>query len=327
MALKVTGPPNTLLYIEEMINRILIRIKVVQILYAFVNTKPEATLARAQRDLKTSLEQTYAVYNRLLALTIALTDMQDRRLDDARNRYMPSEEDLNPNTRFIDNRMVAALRADEKLQQYISDNHINWDDQFIYLRATLDRILKSDIYLTYMDDSADDLQHDCELWRQLMRKVILPDPELLEVLQSISLYITEEDVDIMGQFVVKTMRRIAQGKDDIILPPFNDEGDAKFASTLLDEAVRQWDVNNALIDSLVADERWDSERIAMMDRIIMAMALAEVRSFESIPTTVTINEYVELARNFSTPNSSNFVNGLLDAAVKTLRDQGTIVKP
>jgi len=223
MALKVTGPPNTLLYIEEMINRILIRIKVVQILYAFVNTKPEATLARAQRDLKTSLEQTYAVYNRLLALTIALTDMQDRRLDDARNRYMPSEEDLNPNTRFIDNRMVAALRADEKLQQYISDNHINWDDQFIYLRATLDRILKSDIYLTYMDDSADDLQHDCELWRQLMRKVILPDPELLEVLQSISLYITEEDVDIMGQFVVKTMRRIAQGKDDIILPPFNDE--------------------------------------------------------------------------------------------------------
>ena len=310
-----------------MINRVLIRTKVVQNLYSYVLTRPERTLASALKDLDTCLDKTYELYHYLMRLPIELTHIQEIKLDEARNKYMPTEEDLNPNMKFVNNRLVAALAANEQLQQYAQDHSITWNDDPIFERLMLDKIVKSDLYNDYMaDDEVTDIG-DSLLWQQLLKQVIVPDENMADAIEQRSLFWTEDDVDLTLQFVCKTFRRIAEGDDDAIMPMFKDEEDGEFGKELFKATVTMMPENNALIDELVLDSRWDKDRIVLMDRIIMCTALAEALTFEKIPTAVTLNEYIELAKNFSTAASGKFVNGILNNAIKRLRHEGKIIKP
>lgn len=310
-----------------MINRVLIRTKVVQNLYSYVLTRPERTLASALKDLDTCLDKTYELYHYLMRLPIELTHIQEIKLDEARNKYMPTEEDLNPNMKFVNNRLVAALAANEQLQQYAQDHSITWNDDPIFERLMLDKVIKSDLYNDYMaDDEVTDIG-DSLLWQQLLKQVIVPDENMADAIEQRSLFWTEDDVDLTLQFVCKTFRRIAEGDEDAILPMFKDEEDSEFGKELFKATVTMMPENNALIDELVQDSRWDKDRIVLMDRIIMCTALAEALAFEKIPTAVTLNEYIELAKNFSTTASGKFVNGILNNAIKRLRHEGKIIKP
>ena len=310
-----------------MINRVLIRTKVVQNLYSYVLTRPERTLASALKDLDTCLDKTYELYHYLMRLPIELTHIQEIKLDEARNKYMPTEEDLNPNMKFVNNRLVAALAANEQLQQYAQDHSITWNDDPIFERLMLDKVIKSDLYNDYMaDDEVTDIG-DSLLWQQLLKQVIVPDENMADAIEQRSLFWTEDDVDLTLQFVCKTFRRIAEGDEDAILPMFKDEEDSEFGKELFKATVTMMPENNALIDELVQDSRWDKDRIVLMDRIIMCAALAELRTFDKIPTAVTLNEYIELAKNFSTAASGKFVNGILNNAVKQLRKEGKLLKP
>ncbi len=310
-----------------MINRVLIRTKVVQNLYSYVLTRPERTLASALKDLDTCLDKTYELYHYLMRLPIELTHIQEIKLDEARNKYMPTEEDLNPNMKFVNNRLVAALSANEQLQQYAQDHSITWNDDPIFERLMLDKVIKSDLYNDYMaDDEVTDIG-DSLLWQQLLKQVIVPDENMADAIEQRSLFWTEDDVDLTLQFVCKTFRRIAEGDEDAILPMFKDDEDSEFGKELFKATVTMMPENNALIDELVQDSRWDKDRIVLMDRIIMCTALAEALAFEKIPTAVTLNEYIELAKNFSTAASGKFVNGILNNAIKRLRHEGKIIKP
>ena len=310
-----------------MINRVLIRTKVVQNLYSYVLTRPERTLASALKDLDTCLDKTYELYHYLMRLPVELTHIQEIKLDEARNKYMPTEEDLNPNMKFVNNRLVAALAANEQLQQYAQDHSITWNDDPIFERLMLDKIIKSDLYNDYMaDDEVTDIG-DSLLWQQLLKQVIVPDENMADAIEQRSLFWTEDDVDLTLQFVCKTFRRIAEGDEDAILPMFKDEEDGEFGKELFKATVTMMPENNALIDELVLDSRWDKDRIVLMDRIIMCTALAEALTFEKIPTAVTLNEYIELAKNFSTAASGKFVNVILNNAIKRLRHEGKIIKP
>jgi len=310
-----------------MINRVLIRTKVVQNLYSYVLTRPERTLASALKDLDTCLDKTYELYHYLMRLPIELTHIQEIKLDEARNKYMPTEEDLNPNMKFVNNRLVAALAANEQLQQYAQDHSITWNDDPIFERLMLDKVIKSDLYNDYMaDDEVTDIG-DSLLWQQLLKQVIVPDENMADAIEQRSLFWTEDDVDLTLQFVCKTFRRIAEGDEDAILPMFKDEEDSEFGKELFKATVTMMPESNALIDELVQDSRWDKDRIVLMDRIIMCTALAEALAFEKIPTAVTLNEYIELAKNFSTAASGKFVNGILNNAIKRLRHEGKIIKP
>lgn len=310
-----------------MINRVLIRTKVVQNLYSYVLTRPERTLASALKDLDTCLDKTYELYHYLMRLPIELTHIQEIKLDEARNKYMPTEEDLNPNMKFVNNRLVAALAANEQLQQYAQDHSITWNDDPIFERLMLDKVIKSDLYNDYMaDDEVTDIG-DSLLWQQLLKQVIVPDENMADAIEQRSLFWTEDDVDLTLQFVCKTFRRIAEGDEDAIMPMFKDEEDSEFGKELFKATVTMMPENNALIDELVQDSRWDKDRIVLMDRIIMCTALAEALAFEKIPTAVTLNEYIELAKNFSTAASGKFVNGILNNAIKRLRHEGKIIKP
>ncbi len=309
-----------------MINRVLIRTKVVQNLYSYMLTKPDRTLSNALNDLESSLVKTYELYHYLLRLPVELTHIQEMRLDEARNKYMPSEEDLNPNMKFVNNRLVAALASNELLSRYAEEHTVTWNDDPIFQRLMLDKILKSDLYNDYMADEEDSMGNDCLLWQQLMKQVILPDENMADAIEQRSLFWTEDDMDLIFQFVSKTFRRLADGNEDAIMPMYKDEEDSQFGRELFTATVSLMPENNTLIDELVQSSRWDKNRIVLMDRIIMCAALAEVRTFDKIPTAVSLNEYIELAKNFSTSASGKFVNGILNNAVKQLQKDGIIFK-
>ena len=309
-----------------MINRVLIRTKVVQNLYSYMLTRPERTLSSALKDLNACLEKTYELYHYLLRLPVELTHIQEMKLDEARNKYMPTEEDLNPNMKFVNNRLVKALADNEHLAQFAQEHAVTWNDDPIFERLMLDKVLKSDIYNDYMADDEDSMMSDSLLWQQLMKQVILPDENMADAIEQRSLYWTEDDLDLVGQFVCKTFKRLAEGTDDPILPMFKDEEDSDFGKELFNAAVKLMPESNTLIDGLLEESRWDKDRIVLMDRIIMCTALAELRTFDKIPAAVTLNEYIELAKNFSTAASGKFVNGILNNAVKQLRQDGVIFK-
>lgn len=289
-------------------------------------TRPERTLAMALKDLDTCLGKTYELYHYLLRLPVELTHIQEVRLDEARNKYLPTEEELNPNMKFVNNRLVSKLANNEVLNQYAQDHTITWNDDPIFERLMLDKVIKSDIYSDYMASDDDSMDADSQLWQQLMKQVILPDENMADAIEQRSLFWTEDDLDLVGQFVCKTFRRIAEGAEDAIMPMFKDEEDSSFGKELFSAAVTMMPENNTLIDELVQNSRWDKDRIVLMDRIIMCAALAELRTFDKIPAPVTLNEYIELAKNFSTAGSGQFVNGILNNAIKQLNKEGKILK-
>ena len=309
-----------------MINRVLIRTKVVQNLYSYMLTRPERTLASALKDLDACLAKTYELYHYLLRLPVELTHIQAMRLDEARNKYLPTQEELNPNMKFVNNRLVKALAENDQLDEFAQEHTVTWNDDPIFERLMLDKVVKSDLYNDYMADDEDSFTADSLFWQQLMKQVIIPDENMADAIEQRSLFWTEDDLELVGQFVCKTFRRLAEGADDAILPMFKDEEDSDFGKQLFSAAVTLMPESNTLIDGLLEESRWDKDRIVLMDRIIMCAALAELRTFDKIPTAVTLNEYIELAKNFSTAASGKFVNGILNNAVKQLRKDGVIFK-
>lgn len=309
-----------------MINRVLIRTKVVQMLYSYMLTKDGKTFSDAKDELNESLDKSYELYNLLLQLMVDLTDIEELRLDEAKHKFLPTDEDLHPNTRFVDNELVDALRGIDALQSFLNDRKLTWRNDDVFLRLMLDKVRNSEEYKEYMAMPKTDFASDCNVWRQLMKKVLLPDADLLEQVEGMSVYCTDEDLDIMGQFVVKTIRRIEDGVKYPILPKYKDEEDSEFGEELFTKAFQLMDSNNKLIDSLVATDKWDTERLAFMDRLIMCIALAEIESFVKIPVNVSLNEYIEIAKMFSTARSGQFVNGILNSAVKELRQKGELIK-
>ena len=302
-----------------MINRILIRAKVVQMLYAYQVSKDAITLTMAKKELRKSLDKSFELYNALLELVLVLTEVQDLRLDEAKHKFLPTEEDLHPNMNFVENAFVEKLRADATLSEYVEKKKINWRDDELFVRLLLDKILHAEAYETYMASGDNSLHNAGELWSELMKEIILPDENLKEHLQALSVYFTDDDLQIVGEFVVKTILHFANGDKAPILPQFRNDDDSKFGEQLFTVSIAEMEANDALIDQFVKTEKWDVDRIALMDRLVMNAAIAEIRNFPSIPVNVSLNEYIELAKHYSTPKSGQFVNGILNAAVKELR--------
>ena len=308
-----------------MINRILIRIKVVQSLYAFYASAGGMSVAEAKKGLDESLAKGYELYNRLLLLMVELTELHERRLDDAKHKYLPTEEDLNPNMKLVDNLFVKALRENSVFTGYLKATPVSWSEDDSFLRLELDRILKSDNYAQYIATEARSYSEDCRFWLGVMKDIVLPDDNLADILETHSVY-WNDDICTVGSFVVKTIKLFEQHNQSPVLPMFKDEEDRRFGPELLSYTIAEKDRCDAIIDSHVKTQRWDTERIALMDRLIMCVALAETLHYPSIPASVTLNEYIEIAKFYSTPKSGLYVNGILNSAISGLRGAGTIKK-
>ena len=307
-----------------MINRVLIRLKVVQILYAYYQNEGKS-LEAAEKELFYSLSKAYDLYHYLLLLMVEVTRFADRRIDNRRNKLRPTEEDLNPNTRFIDNAFMAQLAQNKQLEEYSNNQKRTWEDEGEFIKRLFAAIEETKAYQEYMSKDALTYEDDRELWRKLYRSLIAQNEQIDEILEEQSLY-WNDDKAIVDTFVLKTIKRFEpeNGADQELMPEYRDEMDTEFARKLFRNAI----VGAEPYRKMIAEntKNWDMERIAFMDVLIMQVALAEIFSFPSIPVSVTLNEYVEIAKMYSTPKSASFINGMLDTIVNKLKEEGKLNK-
>ena len=309
-----------------MINRVLIRLKIIQIVYAYYQNGSK-NLDSAEKELFFSLSKAYDLYNYLLMLMIALTNYAQKRIDAAKAKLAPTAEELYPNMKFVENKFIKALEENEDMCDYLKDIPLSWVDEDVTLRRLMAKIIDSEAYKKYMSAPDVDFAADCELWASLFKTVIIESDELAEALESQSVY-WNDDVTIMGSFVLKTIKIFANAKGAPVklLPKFEDLEDERFGPRLFEAAISNQDEYRAMIDECLVESRWDPDRLAFMDIVILETAIAELLNFESIPTIVTINEYTEIANYYSTPKSGQFITGMLYAIVNNLKKAGILVK-
>ena len=288
----------------------------------------KATLFNARRSLSASLEESYRLYVALMALPIEITRLRREQLETARDKYLPTADDLNPNLKFIDNKFVEAI-CDESLEKEFSTAAIKEQTDYYLVKKLLDDILASQIYQDYMESKESSLEQDCEFWRNVMKDIIFNCDELSETLENKSIF-WNDDLNIVGQFVLKTIRRAASAKEGEVavklMPMFKDEEDAEFGERLFVSAVDHYKEYRSIIDRFINKAQWDTERIAMMDIVVMVVAITEIMDFPLIPIPVSFNEYIEIANYYSTPRSGQFINGTLYSVINYLKDEGRLHK-
>ena len=279
----------------------------------------------AQAALETALDNAYTLYIALLALAVNIVDERAQQLDNAKNKYLPSPDDLNPDTRFIDSPLVKDIRENESIRKHLEKNPVYWDIEPRFIKSLLTDIMSSDIYKEYMEKESITTADDCVFWQKVFQKIILPSDALAEVMESKNIY-WNDDLLIMGSFVVKTLARAAEKDAQIdVMPMYKDDEDRQFGPQLFMHAFRNYSKYRELIDIFVSDN-WDPERIAFMDIVIMVAAVAELINFPLIPLPVTMNQYTDIAADYSTPRSGQFVNGLLYSLSQQLIKEGKIFK-
>lgn len=307
-----------------MVNRVLIRIKVVQILYSYY-LKKSNDLAAAEKELIFSLNKSYELYHLLLLLLITLTREEQLRIDAAKNKIYFSASDSHPNMKLAENLFIAKLATNKQLQEYVERQKISWAEEGDFLRYMLNKIKSSDLYGAYVSSVEQSFETDREFWKKVFKTIIVPDENFLNLLESQSLY-WNDDLDIISTFVLKSIKKYdEQSSDDQeLLPMFKDDDDLEFARRLFRESVLAIDRNRNLID--LHAKNWEIERVALMDVVIMSVALVEIETFPEIPLKVSLNEYIEIAKSYSTAKSGHFINGILDSIIVQLKKEGKLTK-
>ena len=307
-----------------MINRVLIRLKVIQVIYAYYQNGGKNVEA-AEKELFYSLSKAYDLYRYLLLLMVEVTRFADRRIDNRRHKLRPTAEDLNPNTRFIDNAFMAQLAANLQLEEFAGNQKRTWDDEGDFVKNLFEKIETTEAYQEYMVKETLTYEDDRELWRKLYRVAIMQNDEIDDILEEQSLY-WNDDKTIVDTFVLKTIKRFdpENGAEQELMPEFRDEEDKQYASRLLRSAINNAETYRKLMENNA--KNWDMERFAFMDILIMQVALAEIMCFPGIPVSVSLNEYVEIAKMYSTPKSGGFINGMLDSIVNQLKKENKLNK-
>ena len=307
-----------------MINRVLIRLKIVQIIYAYYQNGGK-NLDTAEKELFFSLSKAYDLYNYLLLLMVEVTKQANKKLNDAKNKLIPTKEELFPNTKFVENRFIAQLEVNKQLLDFAGNQKKTWENEADFVKSLCEQIMESDIYKEYMASETSSYEEDREVWRKIYKKIIFNNAELDQVLEDQSLY-WNDDKEIVDTFVLKTIKRFEEenGAKQELLPEFKDDEDQDFARRLFRRAILNSDYYRHLISENT--KNWDLDRVAFMDVIIMQIALAEVLSFPNIPVSVSLNEYVEIAKLYSTPKSGGFINGTLDGIVNQLKKENKLTK-
>ncbi|HAW73074.1 MAG TPA: transcription termination factor [Flavobacteriales bacterium] len=307
-----------------MLNRRHIRIKILHILYGFYQDS-DADVVATRKALTHSVGKMQELYILLLMMIGAMQGFAIDRIEAGRKKQLPTPEDLHPNTKFVTNKPLRALANSKNLQKAASDLGVGWGDDQEMLRKMFRSLLEHEEYIEFMASEERGFKHDREYLIRIFRKHMITSEVFQERLEEQSIF-WNDDLDLAASMAIKTIKTIRETDDDITLLPLwrEDDDDKQFLETLFVESLAQAEVNEILVTE--AAKNWELERIALMDRILMKMALAEAKSFSSIPLKVTLNEYIELSKYYSTPKSNGFINGVLDQLFTQLKKDGTIVK-
>lgn len=306
-----------------MINRELIRIKTVQLTYAYYQNGSK-NIDTAEKELIFSLSKAYDLYNYMLALIVAITRESRRHLEVAEARAQREGTSM-PSRKFADNRFALQLEQNKMLQDFMETQKKTWNDEPEFLKKIYTQITDSALYKEYMESEEDDYQADRELWRKLYKTLIAYNSDLDSLLEEQSLY-WNDDKEVVDTFVLKTIKRFDEKKSSTqeLLPEYDSEEDQEYARKLFRSTIMNADEYQHYMSE--ASRNWDFSRLAYMDIVIMQIAIAEMLTFPSIPISVTINEYVELAKLYSTPKSGGYINGMLDAIAHHLVRAGKMLK-
>ena len=307
-----------------MINRELIRIKIVQLTYAYYQNGNH-NMNNAEKELMFSLSKSYDLYNYLLLLIVAISKEMRRRVDVLTSKAKREGLPL-PSEKFVNNRFALQLENNKMLLDYIDEKKLTWHDDIEAVRRLCNTIEQSQMYQEYMASDEDNYESDRELWRKIYKTLICDNADLDALLEEKSLY-WNDDKEVVDTFVLKTIKRFEEKSSarQQLLPEFKDEEDKIFAQKLFRSAILNADEYQRYMSEM--SRNWDFSRLAYMDIVIMQIAIAEMLTFPGIPVSVTINEYVELAKLYSTPKSGGYINGMLDAIAHSLVDTGRMLKP
>lgn len=307
-----------------MINRKLIRVKIVQLTYAYYQNGHH-NMDTAEKELLFSLSKAYDLYNYLLGLIVAITQEERRRVDIATHRA-EREGTETPSQRFAFNKFATQLEENKQLNLFMEDKKMSWENDVEAVRKLCDQIEQSPLYQEYMMSDAEDYETDRELWRRIYRTLIQGNEDLDAILEEKSLY-WNDDKEIVDTFVLKTIKRFdpTNKADQELLPEYDDTEDREYALKLFRSTILNADTYQRYMSE--TSRNWNFSRLAYMDVVLMQIAIAEMLTFPNIPISVTINEYVDLAKLYSTPKSGGYINGMLDAIARHLVDTGRLLKP
>ncbi len=296
-----------------MLNRRHLRVKVLQCLYAFFMSDNK-DLAAGEKELMQSIDKVYDMYLYQLLLLAELREQELLSHDDKRRKHLPSGDDLNPSRRFVDNQCLTLIATHESIKKYGKNRSIHWDQERDLVRRLMAQIRQQPYYQEYMKSNENSLADDVRFVLKMLKKDILPYEQLHAFYEDKSIYWID-DWELVNKMIFKTLKQaVDRGGELVLMELFKDASDEEFAKKLYHKTIINHNYFNEIISART--KNWDVERIAFMDMIIMEMALTEILKFPEIPVKVSLNEYIELSKMYSTPKSKVFVNGVLDKLVE-----------
>lgn len=296
-----------------------------QVVYAYYQ-KGETTIEKAEKELFHSISKSHELYHAMLLLLVELRNYSEKRIVTGKQKMRPSEEDLNPNTRFIDNQLISQLANNKTLLRYVDKTGVSWVNHPDVIKNLFQEISGSDLYKEYLSLDSAGYETDKKFVLKMVEKLVAPYEDLYNVLEEQSIYWNDE-AEFIISMVLKTLKsfELVQGEDAELLPEFKDEDDFEFVKTLFRKSILNYKESYDLIKKF--SKNWDFDRVAFIDIVLMQLALAEIMEFQHIPVKVTLNEYIEIAKYYSTSKSGNFINGILDKIVDHLVEEKKLVKP
>ena len=313
-----------------MLNRRILRIKAFKVLYGSV-LSDNKTITDAQSQLDLSCEATRDLYVYMLGIVSPLTKLAQARIDAAKAKFNPTDEERNPNTKFAENALAKLLDEDVDFQKVFKKKKFSWDQYDLFLKKVLNSVQSKEYYAEYMASPERSLKEDCKLFTKIFEEEFVDLEELEMMLEEKSLY-WNDDLAYALTWCCRSFKDFAAGKSWSMLPLYQSdmlegpdvESDNRFVHKLLQSSYAAYDKYAAMVAESVTG--WEKERLFSTDVVLIAMGLAEAVAFPEIPVKVTLNEYVEIAKFYGTPKSRSFVNGLLDRLIVKLTEEGKIAK-
>jgi transcription antitermination protein NusB len=307
-----------------MISRRLLRIKALMALYAF-NRREDTNIAQAETELMFSIGKSYDLYHYLLLLVLEVADIAGEKIDQALQKHIPSHEDLNPRRRFVDNHLIAQLRKNTELTSYVASKKLTWVNNSHIPRLLYNKMIVWEVYEEYMNAENNNYTSDKKFIIRLINEFFSNSEDLHSSLEEQSIY-WNDDMEYISSMLEKTLKKFKTDSDEStpLMPLFKNAEDEEFVKILFRKAIFHSKKCSELIDKNTTN--WEVDRIALMDILVMQLAITEILEFPEIPVKVTLNEYIEIAKYYCTSKSSTFVNGILDNIVKEIRDEGLFNK-
>jgi N utilization substance protein B len=308
-----------------MLNRRHLRIKVLQTLYAYFQGDEES-IKKTENELIQAVDRIYDLYLYLLLSFGELKDIAEHRIEENKKKIRPTDEDLNPNRRFVDSVIIQTLQDSYSLREAAEDRSVNWigDEHHEMFRKILIQMKEGETWFAHMNSEATGFEEDKNFMINLFKAEIANSPLIYHFFEEKSIHWLD-DIDLACQMAVKSIKAMEEGEKFVAMPLYKDkEDEQEFIKTLLRKTISMDSENLKLIDELT--DNWELERIAKMDILLLKMAITELQVFNNIPKKVTLNEYIEISKFYSTPKSHGFINGILDKAVDRLVKDGKIAK-